>query len=160
MLDSPQLYFIHPGDIAIGYADDKFETLLGSCVSILLVSPCCKVAAICHYVHSSAPPRSKTKDASYAAVAMRKMDYQFRSVGFNTRLCRAYVFGGGNMFPSQKNMVDVGTMNVNWAFSYLDRHKIPVKGSHTGDNYYRKLAWIVGTSDPCQAVQAISVNSS
>ena len=114
--DTPQIFFLHPGDVAVGFTDDKFETLLGSCVSILLVSPCFNVAAICHYVHSSAPPRSRIRDASFASVAMRKMEHQLNHVGFNARLCRAYVFGGGNMFPGKNNMMDVGSMNVDWAF--------------------------------------------
>ena len=158
--DTPQIFFLHPGDVAVGFTDDKFETLLGSCVSILLVSPCFNVAAICHYVHSSAPPRSRIRDASFASVAMRKMEHQLNHVGFNARLCRAYVFGGGNMFPGKNNMMDVGSMNVDWAFHYLERHKIPVFGSDIGNNYYRKLTWIVGPSDPLLAIQAVSVNPS
>lgn len=151
--DSPQIFFIHPGDVAVGFAADKFETLLGSCVSILFVTPCCKVASICHFVHSTPPPRNKYKDASYASVALRKMDHMMRSTGFNIRLCRAYVFGGGNMFPGQQGMVDVGRMNVEWAFQYLDQKGITVFGSHTGEHCYRKLSWVIGPSDPCQALQ-------
>lgn len=157
--DKPQVYYLHPGDVAVGFSGDTFETLLGSCVSILLVSPCFRVAAICHYVHSSQAPKNKLKDASYALVAMNKMDHMLRRYGFNAHLCRAYVFGGGNMFPGNNNVVDVGQQNVNWALNYLSHKKIPVFGSETGDNYYRKLSWQVGASNPCDHLLTVLVSS-
>ena len=157
--NEPTVHFLHPGDVAVGFTGDRFETLLGSCVSVLLVSPCFQVASMCHFVHSSRPTKAKSKDASYADVAMVKMDHLLRKYGFNARLCRAYVFGGGNMFPANGNIVDIGAMNVAWAFNYLNHKKIPVLGSETGENYYRKLAWEVGPSNPCEFLQTVSVSS-
>ncbi len=154
---NPTQHFLHPGDVSLGFADDTFETLLGSCVAILLVSPCFKVAAMCHFVHPSRPHQSRSNDTTYAVVAMSKMEQLLRKAGFNAKLCNAYVFGGGNMFPSNTNLVDVGSMNVDWAFNYLNNKHIPVFGAQTGENYYRKLAWTVGAADPCQFVKAIEI---
>lgn len=157
--DMPSVHFLHPGDVAVGFSGDRFETLLGSCVSVILVSPCFRVAAMCHFVHSSRPPKARSKDASYANVAMATMDLLLRNAGFNARLCRAYVLGGGNMFPSNGNLVDIGTQNVRWAFNYLNHKNIPVFDSETGENYYRKLAWDIGPSNPCKHIQTVSVTS-
>jgi chemotaxis protein CheD len=155
----PSVLFLHPGDVAVGFAGDRFETLLGSCVSVLLVSPCFQVASMCHFVHSSRPSKAKSKDTSYANVAMTKMEHLIHSAGFNARLCKAYVFGGGNMFPDKDNILDVGAMNIAWAFNYLNHNNIQVLGSETGENYYRKLAWEIGPSNPCDFLQTVSVSS-
>ena len=154
---TPTAHFLHPGDVTVGFATDSFETLLGSCVSILLVSPCFNVAAMCHFVYASRPSKARSKDASYGVVAMSKMEHLLRMAGFNAKLCNAYVFGGGNMFPGNTNLVDVGSTNVAWAFNYLNSHHIPVFGAQTGENCYRKFAWTVGSQDPCQFVKTVAV---
>jgi len=158
--DMTTMHFLHPGDVTVAFSGDRLETLLGSCVSVLLVSPCFQVACMCHFVYSSYPSKIKSKDASYAGVAMARMEHLLRNAGFSARLCRAYVFGGGNMFPSNGNLVDIGSKNVEWAFNYLQHKQIPVVDFETGQNYYRKLTWVVGASNPCDHLLTVSVLSS
>ena len=48
-----------PGDVAIGTRGDRFETLLGSCVAIVLTDPRRTVGAMCHIVHAMPAPAGR-----------------------------------------------------------------------------------------------------
>jgi chemotaxis protein CheD len=49
---SQQIYTLHPGDVACGERGDRLETLLGSCVAIILTDPRRTIGAMCHIVHA------------------------------------------------------------------------------------------------------------
>lgn len=46
---------LHPGDVACVDRGERLDTLLGSCVAILLTDPQRSVGAMCHVVHAGAP---------------------------------------------------------------------------------------------------------
>lgn len=152
---SPGRHFIlHPGDVAIGFQGDSFETLLGSCVSVILTDPRRTVGAMCHIVHSTLPQHTLRGDTSYAHWAMEAMFAQLRASAIAPELCHAYLYGGGNMFPQVFSPRHVGALNAEWARQFLAAHNIPVLAESVGDNYYRKLWWAVGPLAP--QVKAVS----
>ena len=51
------VHVLHPGDVACGERGERFETLLGSCVAIVLTDPRRTIGAMCHIVHAM-PARS------------------------------------------------------------------------------------------------------
>ena len=56
-LDEPQVFTLHPGDVAVGVRGDRLETLLAAGVAIVLTDPRRTVGAMCHVVHSGPTPR-------------------------------------------------------------------------------------------------------
>jgi len=137
-----------PGDVADGLAGEQFKTLLGSCVSVILTDPKRTVAAMCHIVHTSVPNAANTNNTAYGTVALAEMRKRLQRRGVTARLCEAYVYGGGNMFPQFFNERNVGSSNAHWVLEALDYEGIRVVDQCLGGNGYRKVAWTVGPTEP------------
>lgn len=144
-----------PGDVALGLADDQMKTLLGSCVSVILTDPRRTVGAMCHIVHVGTPNAANRHNTAYGVAAMHEMSTLLRDKGVNPRMCEAYVYGGGNMFPSLVTSTHVGQNNVDWVLDYLHHHGIAIVDHHLGGQGYRKVFWAVGPQPPkVEIVQA------
>jgi chemotaxis protein CheD len=137
-----------PGDVALGQAGEQFKTLLGSCVAVLLTDPRRTVGAMCHIVHVGMPNAENRHNTAYGVAAMHEMFSQLRARGINPRMCQAYVYGGGNMFPQLFREKHVGATNVDWVLHYLDVHEVQVLDYCLGGNGYRKVSWTVGPQEP------------
>lgn len=137
-----------PGDVALGLAGDQLRTLLGSCVSVILTDPRRTVGVMCHIVHVGPPSASNANNTAFGQVAMDAMFQRLLGIGVTPRLCEAYVFGGGNMFPEVFARRHVGQSNIDWVLDYLDAQHIPVRGHCLGGSGYRKVSWIVGPTAP------------
>ena len=140
---------LHPGDVALGRMGDRLETLLGSCVSIILTDPRRTVAAMCHVVHSGATPvDERGAETTHAEPALAAMFDRLQDCGINPHLCEAYLYGGGNMFPSLFKQSHVGQCNVEWALQVLADLGIPLRGQDTGGTAFRRINWTVGPGAP------------
>lgn len=137
-----------PGDVALGYAGDQLKTLLGSCVSVILTDPRRTIGVMCHIVHVGHPNAANKNNTAFGSVAMAEMVRRLHSIGITPRLCEAYVYGGGNMFPKLLTHHHVGSSNIDWVLGYLAHHKIPVLKEDLGGNGYRRLMWTVGPHEP------------
>jgi len=139
---------LHPGDVALGVRGDRLETLLGSCVAIVITDPRRTVGVMCHIVHSWPATSGTRATGAYADVALDTMVDLLHQRGLTARLCEAYVYGGGNMFPSQEQGPDVGGDNAGWALDALTAIGIPVLAFDVGGPAYRRLSWTVGFDAP------------
>jgi chemotaxis protein CheD len=147
---------LHPGDVACVTRGTRLETLLGSCVAVVLTDPRRTVGAMCHIVHAKPPMScSNGKPGAHADGALAAMYQQLRRRGIEPRLCEAFVYGGGNMFPGLFTRHHVGDDNVRWVLQALAADGIPVLVHDHGGNTYRRLAWTVGPQLP--QVAAVSV---
>ena len=149
------LHVLNPGDVAIGTRDDRLETLLGSCIAVVLTDPRRTVGAMCHIVHGRPAPAAERQNAAYADVALERMFALLRARGITPGLCEAYVYGGGNMFPQVFRNAHVGDCNASWALQGLATAGIRVLARDTGGQVYRRVAWTIGPVSP--AVCAVSV---
>ena len=148
-------YVLHPGDVACGTRGDHFETLLGSCVSVVLTDPQRTVGAMCHIVHVGRGRDDAAYDSSYGDAALDLMYALLRGRGIEPQLCEAYVFGGGNMFPGLFVQSHVGSNNARWTLDALKQDGVRVLQQDLGGNRYRKLNWTVGAQAP--RVTAVAV---
>lgn len=137
-------YVLHPGDVACGGRGDRFETLLGSYVSVILTDPRRTVAVMCHIVHAS----PGGEDTAHADAALRKLYAMLRVHAIEPRLCEAYVAGGGNMFPQLYEAVHVGEANTRHVLKALAEERIRVLAHDTGGTRYRRVSWTVGHEPP------------
>lgn len=148
-------HVLHPGDVVCADRGDQLDTLLGSCVAIILTDTRRSIAAMCHLVHASPCGVRSQADGAYAEVALGMMFRLLRQRGITPGLCQAYVYGGGNMFPSQTAQADVGGNNARWALLALQDEGIPVLDQQLGANAYRRVRWTVGPQAP--QVHAVQV---
>lgn len=147
--DLPRVHTLHPGDVACGERGDRLETLLGSCVAIILTDPRRTVGVMCHVVHSRLPAGgTQDGNTAYGEAALAAMARRLLARGITPSLCEAYVVGGGNMFPALVSEGHVGDHNVRWALDALARTKVRVLMQDTGDTTYRRIGWTVGPGAP------------
>ena len=140
---------LHPGDVVLAQRGDRLETLLGSCVAVILTDPRRTLAAMCHIVHSGRAPADTRGDATtHAEPALAAMFALLRSNGIQPQLCEAYLFGGSNMFPQLYAQAHVGSNNTSWALGALADLGIGLVGHDTGGNAYRRITWTVGPDTP------------
>ena len=102
------VHVLNPGDVAIGTRDDRLETLLGSCIAIVLTDPRRTIGVMCHIVHARPAPATERSNGAFADVALERMYTLLRARGITPSLCEAYVYGGGNMFPRVFRNTHVG----------------------------------------------------
>ncbi|RZI86724.1 MAG: hypothetical protein EOP38_00035 [Rubrivivax sp.] len=143
------VHTLHPGDVVCAEHGDRLETLLGSCVSVVMTDPRRTVGVMCHIVsqprkHGSALPAT----AHYADVALETMYALLRSAGFNPKFCEAHVYGGGNMFPDLVKQLSVGDANARWVLDALAGDGVRVVEQDLGGTAYRRLSWTVGSGLP------------
>ncbi len=144
------LHVLNPGDVALGLRDERMETLLGSCISVVLTDPRRTLGAMCHIVHTGRPGRSTNGAArgAYGDGAFTLMFQLLRQRGIDPLQCEAYVYGGGNMFPQQFTERHVGERNATWALDELATWRIRVLQYDVGGSVYRRLSWTVGPDAP------------
>jgi chemotaxis protein CheD len=149
------LHTLHPGDVACGNVGERFETLLGSCVSVILTDPRRTIGAMCHIVHARAAVAGTPPSGAYGDMALRMMYAQLQRRGIMPGKCEAYVYGGGNMFPDMFRQRHVGQTNSDWVLDALANDGIAVIREDVGGAMYRRLAWTVGADKP--RVECVSV---
>lgn len=151
------VHVLHPGDVVCAYRGERLETLLGSCVAIILTDPLRTVGAMCHIVHSTSAGASARASTAHADNALAKMYAMLRAEGFVPEMCKAYVYGGGNMFPSLFKRCHVGQANAEWALKALSEDGVGLLGQDLGGDTYRRVGWTVGQAAP--QVTAVSVQT-
>jgi len=68
--------------------------------------------------------------------------------GVVPRLCEAYVYGGGNMFPALFPRRHVGASNASAVLDALAAEGVRVLTQDVGGPTYRRLRWTVGPGQP------------
>lgn len=144
-----KVFVLHPGDVACGTRGDRLETLLGSCVAVVLTDPRRSVGAMCHIVHAGAPAAAANTTA-HAERAIDAMYARLMRLAIQPRLCHGFVYGGGNLFPSLVRSLDdhVGARNVDAVADRLLRDGVHIVHAEVGGAAYRRLRWTVGPDQP------------
>jgi chemotaxis protein CheD len=146
--DIRRVVTLHPGDVALGLRGDRLETLLGSCVAIVLTDPRRTLGTMCHIVTSRPASHARTASGAQAGVALQTMERLLQSRGFVAARCEAYIYGGGNMFPGIVSSPSVGEANAQWAQHTLAALGTRVLSVDVGGHVYRRLRWTVGPQAP------------
>ena len=81
-------------NVGFGLAGDRFKTLLGSCISVILTDPRRTVGAMCHIVHVGQPNAANVHNTAYGEVAMHAMFDRLLAVGIPAQRCHAAVSAG------------------------------------------------------------------
>jgi chemotaxis protein CheD len=158
--NNASLRVLHPGDVACVERGVRLQTLLGSCVSVVMTDPQRTVGAMCHIVHAHGRSRGAAihhaqAETAWGNAALDAMYALLRRRGFTPRLCQAWVYGGGNMFPRRGTGPDVGAANARWVMEALALDGVRVLCVDVGGSVYRKVTWAVGSESP--QVQSVAL---
>ena len=143
-----RVHTLHPGQLAFAERGERMETLLGSCVAVILHDARRTFGAMCHIVHAGTPVNTHQDSCAYGPLALAAMDALLLSRGITPSLCQAYVYGGGNMFPQHYPGGGVGDSNAGWVLDALAGRGMKVLLQDLGGEVYRRLAWTVGPEEP------------
>lgn len=149
-------YILYPGDVVCGRRGDRLQTLLGSCVAVVLSDPARTVGAMCHIVVSGPTVHRSSKPTAGADAAIDAMYRLLKGHGMVPRLCEAFVYGGGNMFPSIFKESSVGDTNARRVLDRLYMDGIRVLAQDVGGNAYRRLVWTIGDDPPDTVAVGVS----
>ncbi|MDQ7746099.1 chemotaxis protein CheD [Hydrogenophaga pseudoflava] len=142
------VHTLHPGDVVCAERGEQLETLLGSCVAVILTDPRRTVGAMCHIVHAHDPSDRARSSQAHGPVALEAMERLLSVRGIQSGLCEAYVFGGGNMFPDLYRATHVGAANADWVLRALAGRGVRVLREDLGGRFYRQVRWTVGDDPP------------
>jgi len=153
----PRELFLQPGEFAVGDAACRIRTVLGSCISIALWCPGVRVGAMSHCLLPTRGREGVARarglelrglDARYADEALQLMLHELERRHVRAVQCRAKIFGGGNMFPSQRAAgVPVGRRNGEAARGLLQAHGIEVVSESLFGDGHRQVVFDVATGD-------------
>ena len=150
-------HVLQPGDVACADGGDRLETLLGSCVAVVIADPRRTLGVMCHIVRCGAKPSAASSAGANGAGALRRMYSLLRARGIEPTLCEAWVIGGGNMFPGMYERSHVGDDNAQWVLAALADDGVRVLWQDIGGNTYRRVGWTVGDGEPDVVAVAVKV---
>ncbi|MFL6699321.1 MAG: chemotaxis protein CheD [Vitreoscilla sp.] len=155
--DDPQEVFLKPGEYAVGESSCRIRTVLGSCISIALWCPALRVGAMSHCL---LPTRGRVGVAGVRGLELRGLDARYTDEALHLMLhalerrharaaaCSAKIFGGGNMFPSQRGAgVPVGRRNGEAARRLLRAHGIEVVSESLFGVGHRQIVFDIASGD-------------
>jgi chemotaxis protein CheD len=127
-----------------------FSTLLGSCVAVCLYEEKIGVGGMNHYLLPDSVG-SKQGELKYGAHSMELLINGLLRRGADRRRLQAKIFGGARM---NGTFQDIGTRNVDFAVTYLERESIPVISSDLRGKQARRIHFHPTTgSVRCLAIQ-------
>lgn len=137
---------IDPGEYYATGEDILISTVLGSCVSVVFYDKVLSLGGMNHYmlpgtiderVYSRA---SEIEQARYGFHAMEQLLARLAELGSSLRNLEAKVFGGGMVLKlTSRSRLNVSQDNVDFAFSYLEKKRIPILATDVLGNQGRKL---------------------
>jgi chemotaxis protein CheD len=143
-----RVHTLHPGQVAFAERGEQLETLLGSCVAVILTDARRSFGAMCHIVHAGTPVNDHQDSCAYGPLALAALDAMLLARGITLSMCQAYVYGGGNMFPQLYPRGGVGDSNAGWVLDALAERRVEVLLQDLGGDVYRRLSWTVGAEEP------------
>ena len=123
-----------PGEFYATGEDVIINTVLGSCVAVVLFDPQRRVGGLNHFMLAEAAANKKVdeylKVERYGLYAMEALINEFLKLGSTRRNLKAKIFGGGKVLASQMRM-NIGEDNIKFAEEYLAAEKIPIVSRDT-----------------------------
>ncbi|UXY16332.1 chemotaxis protein CheD [Chitiniphilus purpureus] len=133
--------YLNPGELYFGEGPAQIETLLGSCVAIVLRHPRRILGGVCHFLLPERHARTSGTplDGRYGAEAMQLLLLQARRHGCVAGEFEAKLFGGARALDVGWRGDTVGEHNARFARQLLHRYGIALRCSDLGGTGYRYL---------------------
>ena len=137
-------HFLYPSTLLVANEPYQIDTVLGSCVAVVLYDPKLKIGGMNHYMlpfwngQGLASPK-------YGNIAIEKLIEGMLQKGSNIHLLQAKVFGGAEVLRNQTNIFNIGSNNIMIAKKILEDKGIKIIASHTGGTNGRKIRFFTET---------------
>lgn len=128
---------VNMADLEFGRADDVLETLLGSCVGIVVWDRSRRHGGMAHIMLAASQGRQASA-GKYADTAVPALIRQLQAWGSSTADLVAKLAGGANMFGSH-SANDVGENNLRAVEEHLGRFGVRIAARHVGGTQGRLI---------------------
>ncbi len=138
------------GQVALTRSPNKLETVLGSCVGLVLYDEVEKIAGMAHIVlPESAQHEASNLPGKYADCAVACLLSALQEHGAQRKRLKAKFAGGACMFANtfDKKSSDIGSSNVLAVTNYLGHYAIPIIASDVGGAAGRKVVFNPATRE-------------
>ncbi|WP_423792962.1 chemotaxis protein CheD [Methanocaldococcus indicus] len=119
------------GGLEVARSPEILETLLGSCVAIMLYDPGKKIGGMAHSVLPETKETNPRDPGRYVNTAIPALITKLTVEGARPHKLIAKLAGGAKMFKTSST-INIGEKNVKKAKELLAKYKIPLKGEDTG----------------------------
>ena len=130
------------GQVCITHAPNVLETVLGSCIGLVIYDPQEKIAGMAHILLPNSEGRQQTElPGKYANHAVECLITALKKYGGDPKRFKAKFSGGSNMFknPQKSGRLDIGTMNIAEVTRLLKQEGIFVVSSDVGGRAGRRV---------------------
>ena len=142
-----QALTIHPGSWAID-GGRPLSTLLGSCVAVCLFDPQTGIGGLNHFMLPSMRRASAPTDTLLCGErAMSALLEALLRGGANRLRLLAKAFGGGTIFATSGDAMDIGQRNARFAREWLAREEIPLLAADLLGPWSRKVVFLPDCGD-------------
>lgn len=131
--------YLKPGELFMSREPALVSTVLGSCVSITVFSPSCRLGAICHAL---LPSGSLDEGFRFVDSTVDYMVEEINRMGVHLSGCQVKLFGGADvLLPTGQrgNRLSVGRQNILAAQGRLEHHGLTPAATDVGGIHGRKL---------------------
>jgi chemotaxis protein CheD len=132
------MHYVEPGQLLVCAEPRRLRTILGSCVSVCLYDPGLRVGGMNHFMLARSPTDNAT-GFRYGDVAMVGLLDRMVRLGSEPRQLCAHVYGGAKVLSSMSELLHLGQINVEFAFTWLELHRIQVVSSGVLGSRARRL---------------------
>ncbi|MFM7097543.1 MAG: chemotaxis protein CheD [Gemmataceae bacterium] len=136
--------FVNMGEIVLGNGEDRFSTILGSCIAIMMHDPSRKLGAMAHILLPHKRASGDDSIGKYADVAIPEMLEQLVKKGCAPRKIWAKLAGGAAMFNASSSFL-IGEKNLVAVREVLGKIPIPVLATHCGGTKGRRVLFHPGS---------------
>lgn len=132
-----------PGEFYVSRDDITINTVLGSCVAVVLYDPVLKAGGLNHFMLADAKLKidlaSMINVERYGLYAMEALLNGLIKLGCQKSRLQAKVFGGSAVLETSNFQMAVGADNIRFAEEYLKTENIPIMNRDTGGEKARRI---------------------
>ena len=144
--EPPELIYLHPGQMCCCEKPSRVETVLGSCVAVIMWNPQLQVGCICHAVLPWSE-RQKTDPLKYVDSSIHSMLRALEKHASPRSDIQVKLFGGASMRQLAPGRTSVGRQNIDAALAVLREEGLTPRSSDIGGTEGRKLRFYSATGE-------------
>jgi chemotaxis protein CheD len=146
---------VRMGEIAVAASGETIQTLLGSCIGVVLHDPHRKIGGLAHVVLPSSRGHSGPP-GKFVDTAIPELIRRISECGGSSANLTAKIAGGARMFATSADFA-IGEQNLASIERELAERRIPVVGRHCGGQQGRRMSFTPGSG--CVQIEIVGSNA-
>ncbi len=129
---------IQLGELHVSKEPLIIQTVLGSCIGVILWDTITHVGGMAHFVIGKKPNNRKPSNY-YGDVALQNLLQKMISLGASQKNLKAKIYGGAHIFKHLSSGLKISQENIEEAINFLNDQKIEIVDQDIGGNDPREI---------------------